>query len=178
MEIYALVFKAEDGVEEEYPKDNTQIESKLAMAQLAYRFIHNYHEVPCSSPTGEVNENALSEYFEELKRLAIIGRILGNFRKTKDYPSEIFCRFVEHFNDNRIDSEIRCALYNRRGMTTRSPFEGGTIKRHHIKTFTKYRDKARYYSLRLVNIFEGLIKEYQQMAEKEDNEAKLLDITN
>ncbi len=189
MEIYALVFKAEDGVEEEYPKDNTQIESKLAMAQLAYRFIHNYHEVPCSSPTGEVNENALSEYFEELKRLAkqynrtnilpiIIGRILGNFRETKDYPSEIFCRFVEHFNDNRIDSEIRCALYNRRGMTTRSPFEGGTIERHHIKTFTKYRDKARYYSPRLVNIFEGLIKEYQQMAEKEDNEAKLLDITN
>lgn len=79
---------------------------------------------------------------------------------------------------NRIDSEIRCALYNRRGMTTRSPFEGGTIERHHIKTFTKYRDKARYYSPRLVNIFEGLIKEYQQMAEKEDNEAKLLYITN
>ena len=189
MEIYALVFKAEDGVEEKCPKDNTQIKSKLAMAQLAYRFIFNYHEVPCSAPTREVNENALSEYFEELKRLAkqyhrtsilpkIIGRILGNFRETEDYPSEIFCRFVEHFNDNRIDSEIRRVLFNRRVMTTRSPFEGGAIERHHIQTFKKYRDKARYHSPRLTHIFENLIKEFQQMEEKADNEAKLLDITN
>ena len=159
------------------------------MADLAYRFIQNYHEVPCSDPTGEVDENALSGYFDELKRLAkqyhqtnilplIIGRILGNFRETEDYPSEMFCRFVEHFNDDCIDSEIRCALFNRRGMTTRSPFEGGTIERHHIQTFTKYRDKARYHSPRLTHIFENLIKEYQQIAEKEDNEAKLLGITN
>lgn len=86
MEIYALVFKAEDGIEEECSKDNTQIESKLAMAQLTYRFIRNYHEVPCSAPTGEVKENALSEYFEELKRLAkqyhrtnILPIIIGRF---------------------------------------------------------------------------------------------------
>lgn len=189
MKIYALVFKADDGFEEECSQDNTQVKLKLTMANLAYRFIHNYHEVPCSDFSGEVDENALSEYFEELKRLAkqyhrtnifpiIIGQILGNFRETEDYPSEMFCRFVEHFNDDRIDSEIRCALFNRRGMTTRSPFEGGTIERHHIQTFTKYRDKARYHSPRLTRIFEKLIKEYQQMAEKEDNEAKLLDITN
>lgn len=189
MEIYALVFKADDGFEEECSQDNTQVKLKLTMADLAYRFIQNYHEVPCSDPTGEVDEKALSGYFDELKRLAkqyhqtnilplIIGRILGNFRETEDYPSEMFCRFVEHFNDDRIDSEIRCALFNRRGMTTRSPFEGGTIERYHIQTFTKYRDKARYHSPRLTHIFENLIKEYQQMAEKEDNEAKLLDITN
>ena len=189
MGIYALVFKADDGFEEECSQDNTQVKLKLTMADLAYRFIQNYHEVPCSDPTGEVDENALSGYFDELKRLAkqyhqtnilplIIGRILGNFRETEDYPSEMFCRFVEHFNDDRIDSEIRCALFNRRGMTTRSPFEGGTIERYHIQTFTKYRDKARYHSPRLTHIFENLIKEYQQMAEREDNEAKLLDITN
>ncbi len=189
MGIYALVFKADDGFEEECSQDNTQVKLKLTMADLAYRFIQNYHEVPCSDPTGEVDENALSGYFDELKRLAkqyhqtnilplIIGRILGNFRETENYPSEMFCRFVEHFNDDRIDSEIRCALFNRRGMTTRSPFEGGTIERYHIQTFTKYRDKARYHSPRLTHIFENLIKEYQQMAEREDNEAKLLDITN
>ena len=91
----------------------------------------------------------------------------------------MLCRFVEHFNDDRVDTEIRCALYNRRGMTSRSPFEGGTIERNHIQTFMKYRDKARYRSSpRLTHIFECLIKEYQQMAEKEDNEAKFLDITN
>ncbi len=44
--------------------------------------------------------------------------------------------------------------------------------------FTIYRNKARYHSPRLTRIFEKLIKEYQQMAEKEDNKAKLLDITN
>ena len=189
MEIYALIFKVDDGFEEEYLQDNTQTELKRTMAHLAYRFIHNYHEVPCSDPTGKVDENALSEYFEELKKLAkqyhranilpmIIGRILGNFRETDDYPSKMFCHFVEHFNDDCIDSEIRCALFNRRGMTTRGPFEGGTIEHHHIQTFVKYRDKARYYSPRLVRIFESLIQEYQQRAEEEDNRARFLDITN
>lgn len=70
MEIYALIFKVDDGFEEEYLQDNTQTELKRTMAHLAYRFIHNYHEVPCSDPTGKVDENALSEYFEELTKLA------------------------------------------------------------------------------------------------------------
>ena len=146
--------------------------------------------MPCSDSAGNVDENALFKYFDKLEKLAkqchrtnilplIIGRILGNFSETGDYPSEMLCRFVEHFNDDRVDTEIRCALYNRRGMTSRSPFEGGTIERNHIQTFMKYRDKARYRSSpRLTHIFECLIKEYQQMAEKEDNEAKFLDITN
>ena len=190
LEIYALVFKADDGFEEKCPQDNNQTEIKMTMAQLAYSFIHNYNEVPCSDSAGNVDENALFKYFDKLEKLAkqchrtnilplIIGRILGNFSETGDYPSEMLCRFVEHFNDDRVDTEIRCALYNRRGMTSRSPFEGGTIERNHIQTFMKYRDKARYRSSpRLTHIFECLIKEYQQMAEKEDNEAKFLDITN
>ena len=61
MKIYALVFKADDGFEEECSQDNTQVKLKLTMANLAYRFIHNYHEIPCSDFSGEVDENALSE---------------------------------------------------------------------------------------------------------------------
>ena len=108
----------------------------------------------------------------------IVGRILGNFREIEDYPSDILCRFVEYFNDDNVDTEIRCTISNRRGMTSRAYFEGGSIERNHVETFTKYRDKARLRSPRLTRIFDNLIKEYQQMAEKEDNRAIFLDLTN
>ena len=108
----------------------------------------------------------------------IIGRILGNFKETEDYPSDTLCRFVERFSDDNVDTEISCALSNRRGMTSRAFNEGGTIEKKHIETFIKYRDRTRLRSPRLTHIFDNLIKEYQQMAEKEDNRATFLDITN
>lgn len=184
MEIYSLVFRADKGHEEESVE-----ESQKVMAHLAFNFIFNYHEVPCSNSSGEIDENALSEYFKKLKFQAeqchrthilpmIIGRILGNFKEKEDYPSEILCRFVEQFDNDHIDSEIYCALSNRRGFTSRAYNEGGSIERDYIETLTKYRDNARFRSPRLTRIFENLIKEYQKMAEIEDNKAKLLDMTN
>lgn len=189
MELYTLAFKADEGYEEERPKNNSEKEFRTTIAQIAFNFIYEYHEVPCSDASGNVNEKTLSDYFEEMKRQAeechrthilptIIGRILGNFKETEDYPSDTLCRFVERFSDDNVDTEISCALRNRRGMTSRAFYEGGTIEKKHIETFIKYRDRTRLRSPRLTQIFDNLIKEYQQMAEKEDNRATFLDITN
>lgn len=189
MELYTLAFKADEGYEEERPKNNSEKEFRTTIAQIAFNFIYEYHEVPCSDASGNVNEKTLSDYFEEMKRQAeechrthilptIIGRILGNFKETEDYPSDTLCRFVERFSDDNVDTEISCALSNRRGMTSRAFNEGGTIEKKHIETFIKYRDRTRLRSPRLTHIFDNLIKEYQQMAEKEDNRATFLDITN
>ena len=189
MELFSLAYPADEGHEEEGPKDNAEKDFRAGIAQLAFNFIFHYHEVPCSDLSGKVDEETLSNYFKELKQQAeqchrthilsmIIGRILGNFRETEDYPSDILCRFVEYFNDDNVDTEISCAISNRRGMSSRAYFEGGSIERNHVETFTKYRDKARLRSPRLTRIFDNLIKEYQQMAEKEDNRAIFLDLTN
>jgi hypothetical protein len=189
MELFSLAYPADEGHEKEEPKDNAEKDFRTAIAQLAFSFIYNYHEVPCSDISGKVDEEALSYYFKELKDQAeqchrthilpmIIGRILGNFKETEDYPSDILCRFVEYFNDDNVDTEIRCAISNRRGWSSRAYNEGGTIEWHHVDTFTKYRNKARIRSPRLTRIFDNLIKEYQQMAEIEDNKAMFLDMTN
>ena len=187
MDLLSLAYKADEGYEEESPKNDSEKELRITLARLAFNFIYYYHEVPCSDSTGMVNESSLMEYFDELKKQAelhhrthilsmIIGHILGNFKETKDYPSDILCRFVEYFNNDHIDSEISCAISNRRGMTTRAYNEGGTIERHHIETFTRYRDRAQTRSPRLTRIFDNLIKEYQRRAEIEDNNARIIDL--
>ena len=108
----------------------------------------------------------------------IIGKILGNFKETKDYPSDILCHLVERFDNDEVDSGISCALFNRRGMSSRAYNEGGTVEREYIKTFKKYKERTCLRSVRLTRIFDGLIKEYEHLAEMEDNHAKLLDYKN
>ena len=120
MELLSLISGVDEGFVEEQPKDKGEKEFRTAIAHLAFNFIFNYHEVPCSDISGKVDEEGLSNYFKELKNQAeqchrthilsmIIGRILGNFRETEDYPSDILCRFVEYFNDDNIDTEISCS---------------------------------------------------------------------
>lgn len=174
--------------DEEYRQDFTTEEEKQKAEQwgrIGFDFWFHYHDVPCQKDSGDIDEDGLRAYIKQLKELAkehhrtsvislVIGRILGNLPETEDYPSEFMCRLVEELDDDAIDSEISCALSNRRGMTTRSPFEGGTIERKHIETFTNYKKRAmQRNSPRLAKVFEDEINSFSFMAEREDHIAQM-----
>lgn len=188
MELIRFVYKADEGYEENSQSEFEQ-DTQMALWYLSNNFFLNYDQVPCSDALGNVDEEALLCYLEELQQLAekyhrihilpfIIGKILGNFKETKDYPSDILCHLVERFDNDEVDSGISCALFNRRGMSSRAYNEGGTVEREYIKTFKKYKERTCLRSVRLTRIFDGLIKEYEHLAEMEDNQAKLLDYKN
>lgn len=184
MELVKLAYLPDEGFEDEILQEEKEL--RRTLASYAYNFFFHYHQLPCIDNEGNLDEKALMNYLDVLQELAvvnhrvhvmplIIGRILGNFPETDKYPTDVMCQLVEQMNNDAVDSEISCVLSNRRGMTTRACNEGGIIERKHVETFKKYIARTRTRSPRLTRIFEQKVKEYEYMAEEEDNKAKLFD---
>ena len=169
------------GYRDEIKEEESEFRKQLA--QMGWSFMYHYHQVPCLDDEGNVDGEKLRKYIGRLQDLMrekhyetvmplVLGKILGDMPEKADYPSDIMCQLVEELNDDRIDAEIGCAIFNRRGMTTRSPFEGGTIERAHIETMEKYKKRASLRSPRLVKVFNDTIMSYEEMARHEDEQAE------
>jgi len=180
MEIVSALYKSDD--ESEIPKED--LAYRQFKARVAYRFWNKYASVPCVNVDGEIDEAKFRDYIVRLQELAkeqhyesvmpyVIGKILSNFPENDDYPSELLCSMVEEFQCDTIDRIIGDAIHNRRSFSTRSPFEGGTVERHHIATLRAYREKAVMRSTRFVKILDTTIRSFEYSAKREDYEGKM-----
>ena len=187
MELIQLAYIEDEGYREEIELSESEQKNRIALAQLAWNFFYHYHSVPGMKSDGTIDGSYLKTYLEKLQQCAetchrthvmplVIGRILGNMPETKDYPSDLMCELVEFFDNDDIDNEICCCLSNRRGMSSRSPYDGGEIERSHVATFKLYRDRTLTRSPRLTKVFESEIKSYEHMAVVEDERGKLTDL--
>lgn len=156
----------------------------VAIARLAFDFFYHYHSVPGLQSDGKIDYAFLTDYINRLQELSkahhrehvmplVIGKMIGDIPEGDDYPSDEMCELVEKLANNEIDNQIRCAITNRRGFSSRSPFEGGTVERRHIETFKKYRDRALGKSQRMVKIFSNEIICFEAMAKREDDLAEM-----
>lgn len=167
--------------EEEFATEDEK-RKRVAMAEFAWRFLYNYESVPCTDDNGTTNYDDLLVYLQNVREACesmamcehTIGKIIGNIPEDDKYPSENLCHLVESLNDDNIDTEIRCELFNKRGLYSVSPFSGGARERDLIKIFERYRMRALPYSPRMVKIFTNLITGYERDAEREDNKSRLL----
>lgn len=187
MELVQLAYREDENYRENIELTELESNNRIALAQLAWNFFYHYHSVPGTKPNGTIDADYLKDYLTRLQQCAeachrvhvmplVIGRILGNMPEIEEYPSDLMCELVEYFDNDDIDTEISCCLSNRRGMSSRSPYDGGDIERSHIETFKMYRDRALTRSPRLVKVFENEIKSYEHMAMIEDERGKLTDL--
>lgn len=182
MEIISAIFQSE--VESEEPIIEEERGNREFMWHIAHNFWYNYHDVPCSNADGSIDGTKLRKYLRRIDEIAkerhreyalpfVIGKILGNFPEDEDYPSQLLCDLVEEYSDDAIDTEIGCAIHNRRSFSTRSPFAGGTVERNHIETLQKYRERAVLRSLRFVKILDSAIRGFERSAKQNDYEGQM-----
>ena len=162
--------------------ENIDIPKNAGIIRVVWDFWYHYHSVPCTNDDGVIDEQKLKEYIYTLKALApkynrtksisyVIGKILGNMPEGEDYPTDMMCSIVEDLNDDAIDSEMGTCIFNKRGATSRSVFEGGTIEMHNVNIFEEYKRRVQLRSHRLYVVFDKLIQEYKAFQEWEDNQA-------
>jgi excisionase family DNA binding protein len=113
-----------------------------SFANRAWEILHDWKGVPGQLPDGTIDSERLQEWvraarfaFEESGHTSVgdeqIGEVLSASPVGADgnWPAEAVREVVESIASVRLETGLQIGLRNRRGVTSRSPYEGGTQER-------------------------------------------------
>jgi hypothetical protein len=152
-------------------------------AHQAYLLLHSWQQVPGVQPDGTISYAVLRSWIEQVRELANIshhegvaemeiGRVLAQYPEgISNWPSEVIFQIIEEIGTDRLRQEYRIALFNKRGFSSRSPFEGGTVERGHATYFEQLADMFRRKFPSVAQIFRQLADGYLRDAATLDDEA-------
>jgi len=183
-EVIKYVYKPKnediDEKEEELPK-----ELKEQRVYLAYKLIATWKTVPGSDDSGKIDYQKLKswvnkarELCKETERLEIcdnrIGQVLAHamLDKNSNWPPEEVCKIIDETKSKELDNGFSIGIYNKRGVVTKSPFEGGKQERILAEQYRKYSNRWTTQYPRTSAILKKIAEGYEDEAKKEDEEAK------
>lgn len=188
MKLMKLVFlpDPESGLQEEpEPGDPAKV---AAAVEQAYRLLDGFSKIPGQGDDGAIDGAALETWIKSARSTAIhigrqaitdtkIGRMLASAPRVEGeaWPPEAVREVFELFPSKELESGFELGVYNRRGVTTRMPGDGGAQERVLVQ---RYRDDAKKVSHqwpRIRRVLERIADWYEQDAAREDRAAEQRD---
>ena len=179
-QLIALIFRSKD------ESDTESTEEQQRTASHWYRLLMNWNRIPGTQSDGSVNEDELLQWLESARSLchdsghlevadSQIGQMLASRAQPKDadamWPCEEICDAIEEANSDDLDRGFQIGVRNRRGVTTRSPLDGGDLER---KEAAKYRRWAELCDIdwpRTAASLRSVAASYEFDAQREDARA-------
>ena len=161
------------------------IEQQNLYRRLAFSLLWDMRCVPCMDRSLVIDKGALKHYIAELRQLGAearlsaivdhaVGELLANYPETEgDYPPEAICEIIEGLNNKEVNLGFRTRMFNKRGVTVRPAFAGGTLERTESAKYKSYADKVRFMYPAISRMFDALSAEYADMALQEDARVKI-----
>ncbi len=182
MEIIDKTYLSSD--ENERSAEIEQVKNDNSYALLGWHIFYTLRQTPFVDSNSTIDEVALNNYIDQLQTLGnakhkikdvntVIGELLGNYPETEDYPPVPICDIIERLNNKEVNDGFRTRLYNKRGITVRPAYDGGTLEKNEANKYKKYADKIRYTHPIVCSIFDDLSSDYNRMAKTEDTKAKI-----
>lgn len=106
--------------------------------------------------------------------LHVIGKLFARSRKDphdEAWPEKPIRDAIEHIGDEELDEGMRMAVYNSRGVTTRSMGEGGNQERELAKKYTGYAEKMSAKYPHTKSLLYSIASMWTHEAERHDNDA-------
>ena len=154
-------------------------------ANRAWEILRGWKGVPGQHPDGTIDGEKLEDWvraarfaFEESGHVSVgdeqIGELLSASPLGRDniWPAEEVREIIEATGNVRLETGLQIGLFNRRGVTSRSPYEGGTQERalqekYHQMSVTlapKWRRTSR--------VLGAIAENFGREARREDDDAK------
>lgn len=177
-------YRRRDGGNEPAHADLTQ-ERREVLSNLAYHALEGWNEVPGCSADGVIVEGIFNEWAENALRLAVevdrrevaeihIGGLLARFARQRswdDWLPVCVLDFLNRPDNSGLRDRIDLGVSNARGVTTRSPYDGGEQERHlavrYRELSTRYGNSHPRVSTMLISIADG----YERDAIRHDERA-------
>lgn len=180
IEALCLAYRAE-GEERRDLSDNEKDK-----ARLAYELLFGWKSIPGRNDDGTVNPTELHAWVEKVrelsmqnKRLAIadllIGKVLSYSPRDSDgtWPSKSIRDLLENVNSDKLNRGFITQVYNNRGVTSRSPLDGGAQERGLAEQYKQYADTVRDSWPVTASVLDKIAKGYVSDARREDLGAEL-----
>lgn len=182
VDLIKMVYRPKNEDLEKNEAENLTSEQIEKRAGNVYRLLYSWEKM--GFDFSESTKETISEWIVKAQALAIvydregvvnsyIGKILAStYLKNDQSKFDIVCELYENFFGERIEEGFYYRIIDSRGMTTRSPFEGGMQERDLANHYKKIADDLKFKFPKVSVVFERLVKNYEYDALNEDREAK------
>jgi len=158
-------------------------------AQLAWELLHTWKTVPGTDDNGPVDYEELKVWVdkarEECKNLdrkevgdIHIGQVLAHSTSEDQelWPPEPVCKIIEEIQSDELDRGFCTGIYSKRGIVTKSAFEGGQQERGLAEQYRRYAEKWTNSYPRVAGVLMKIAAGYENEAKQEDQEAERDDL--
>jgi excisionase family DNA binding protein len=173
------LFRAE-GAEK---RETTAAEKQFA--NRSWEILREWKNIPGQRPDGTVDEELLREWvrtarlsFEESGHTSVgdeqIGEMLSASPTGTDgvWPAEAVREIIESTGSVRLETGLEIGLFNRRGVTSRSPYEGGTQERALQERYLGMSRALAPKWRRTSRVLKAIADSYGRDARREDEDAE------
>ncbi len=175
------------------PKDKEKMEEERKglsdevvqnRATQAYHLLHSWKKIPGMKSDNSIDKTVLMEWInkartlaEEQSRLEVadmhIGQVLAEYpENVAEWPQVIIFQVIEEINTDSIKRNYSSAMFNKKGSSSRGPFDGGDIERGKASYFEKLANDFKNKYPNVAEIFKRLAEGYLIDAKRVDDQAK------
>lgn len=187
IDLLRAVFKAseESGVIEVQPEDP---ERARTTARQAYRLLELWDRLPGTRDDGSIDGEVLEMWIKEARSLAKmagrerhadrqIGTMLSGSLVGSDgnWPAEAVRDVIELFRSKPMIEGFLIGKGNRRGVTRRSPRDGGSLERQEAAKYRNWAKSIAYEHPYTAKALNALADSYDEQARHHDEDAERLD---
>ena len=179
IELLCYLYKPE--TEEEQEKDPTEADKHNAMR--AFYLFNQWRTIPGAGDEGTLDEKVLSKWMSAVLSKASecgqykhacsqLGQLFAHFPEWENDAEKLFA-VIEPIEEKAFYSSYNAGLFNKRGFTSRGPYDGGGIERGNAELFKGLYEKYNKKYPRVSKVFKDLWTQYEQMAKEMDDEADI-----
>ncbi|MBZ0204492.1 MAG: hypothetical protein K8I03_15880 [Ignavibacteria bacterium] len=183
VDVIKMIFKPKD--DEELQKEETKglTENQIINRyRAAYDLLSSFKTIPGKDKNGKIDYQTLLSWVKNVIKLSkkskreyhgkyFIGELFAKGIEKDSLPLEEICRVIEELNSQELKQGFQIANSNRRGLTTRNPFEGGvqekSLSEHYYQLAKEIELKYPFTS----KMYKDIAKTYELDAKREDDRA-------
>ncbi|MBI5593536.1 MAG: hypothetical protein HY881_24045 [Deltaproteobacteria bacterium] len=179
-QLICFLYKPEHGEREE-PTETSQ-----AAAERAWKILHACKRLPGIQADGTIDEGVFIQFIDAARELCrhadrstmgdqTLGQIIAHVPADADgtWPFSPARELLDRPDLEEMRRGFSIGTKNKRGITSRSPWDGGSQERNLAAYYRGQAERVQYTHPYVAALLEGIAKDYEHHGKREDEEANL-----
>lgn len=167
-------------------RDEPVTDASSAAAETAWEILHNCKRQPGTQTDGSIDHNTFAEFINTARELCrqadrltmceqTLGEILAFAPEDEDgtWPFWPARDVLDRAELEEMRTGFVIGVHNKRGVTSRSPWDGGDQERHLAAHYRNQAERIQYTHPNMAATLEKIAKSYERDGQREDVDASL-----